>query len=67
MIKTRLAATILGQSPETMKKWRQRRTGPQFVRDESGSIGYRLSVIMQYRNDRIVKRSSRKRSRKARS
>jgi DNA-binding transcriptional regulator YiaG len=48
MLTTKQAAMILGVSFETLKKWRQRRKRPQFLRYPDGAIRYRLSVIMRF-------------------
>ena len=58
---TRQAAAILNQSVDTLKKWRQREIGPDYVRCESGAIRYLPSQISQYLNDHTVEPSSRKR------
>jgi hypothetical protein len=49
LLTTRQAAAILSDSPETLKKWRQRPgKGPEFIKYPSGAIRYRLSTIMQF-------------------
>jgi hypothetical protein len=62
---TKQAAPVLNESFETLKKWRQRKCGPAYIQYESGAIRYRLSVLMQYQNERTVKPTPKKRRRKA--
>ncbi len=64
MLTTKQTSVILGKSTETLKKWRQRRIGPAYIRNESRAIGYPMSVVKQYLDDRTVKPSSKKRVRK---
>ncbi len=45
---TMQAAAFLNFSPETVKKWRQRKIGPAYVKGETGAVRYRLSVLLQY-------------------
>ncbi len=54
MITTRQAAAILAISVDTLKKWRVRRKGPNFVRYHDGAIRYKLSTVMKYIEDREV-------------
>jgi hypothetical protein len=54
MLTTKQAATILGMAAETLKKWRQRGTGPKYLRFPDGTIRYRLSVIMKFLEECIV-------------
>src|SRR6516162_780961 len=48
MLTTKQTAMILGVSVETLKKWRQKGTEPQFLRYPDGAVRYRLSVIMRF-------------------
>ena len=54
MITTRQAAVILAISVDTLKKWRVRLKGPNFVRYHDGAIRYKLSTVMRYIEDREV-------------
>lgn len=45
MLKSREAARMIGVSPRTLAKWRQRGVGPQCVRLEYNLVVYRLSDI----------------------
>lgn len=56
MLTTKQAATILGMSADSLKKWRQRGKGPQFSRYPDGAIRYRLTVIMKFLEDCAVER-----------
>ena len=54
MLTTSQAAELLRISPETMKKWRQRHKGPNYVRFDGGVVRYPLSSILQYLQDHTV-------------
>jgi len=44
------AATILGVSAETLKKWRQRNIGPDYIQyGTSGPVPYELNSLMAFR------------------
>ena len=45
MLKSREAARVIGVSPRTLAKWRQRGVGPQCVRLGYNLVVYRLSDI----------------------
>ena len=45
MLKSREAARMIGVSPRTLAKWRQRGVGPQCVRLGYNLVVYRLSDI----------------------
>lgn len=45
MLKSREAARMIGVSPRTLAKWRQRGIGPQCVRLGYNLVVYRLSDI----------------------
>ena len=51
LLTTREAAVILNVSEATLKKWRQRRVGPAFIKYGSGAVRYRLSVVLQFVSD----------------
>jgi DNA-binding transcriptional regulator YiaG len=55
MLTTRQVATMLGVSEEALKKWRQRRMRPGFVRYHDGAVRYRLSVILKFMDDSAAK------------
>ena len=55
LIATPSAAYILGVTDEVMKKWRQRRQGPEFVRFPNGDIRYRISAVMKFVEDNTVR------------
>lgn len=52
-------ADMLGISFDLVKKWRQRNTGPEFVRYPDGAIRYRLSALLKFIEDNTVKPSNR--------
>lgn len=44
------AATIVGVSAETLKKWRQRNMGPDYIQyGASGPVRYELNTLMAFR------------------
>ena len=50
------AARILGIAADTMKKWRQRNQGPEYIQYEAnGPVLYRLSALRQYQATHTVK------------
>lgn len=51
LLTTKEAAVILKVSVDTLKKWRQRGRGPAFIKYESGTVRYRLSVVLQFVSD----------------
>lgn len=54
MLTTAQASAVLGKDVETLKKWRQRRIGPKYVKYPDGTIRYRLSTIMKFLDDHTV-------------
>ena len=54
LLTTRQAAMILGHSYETVKKWRSRDKGPAYVKLPTGSVRYRLSVLLKFLNDNTI-------------
>lgn len=55
MLNTRTAAKVLGGAQEMMKKWRQRRQGPEYGRYPNGDIRYRLSVLLKFIEDHTIR------------
>jgi hypothetical protein len=54
MLTTKQAALYLGRSVEVLKKWRQRRQGPSFLRYHDGRIRYLISEIQRYFDEHTV-------------
>jgi hypothetical protein len=53
LISTKTTAGILGIKQDTLKKWRARKKGPEYVR-VGRSIKYRLSVLQKFFDDNTV-------------
>ncbi len=51
---TSRAAFILEKSEESLKKWRQRRQGPAYIRYPDGTIRYRLSDLLKFMDECTV-------------
>jgi hypothetical protein len=52
---TRNAAEILGVTEGTMKKWRQRHHGPDYIQyGPDGTVRYSLSSLLRFRHDHLV-------------
>lgn len=47
-VSTAEAATILGFSPKTLRKWRTQRCGPAFSRINGRTIAYRVADLSAY-------------------
>jgi len=43
-------------SVESMKKWRRRGIGPDFIKYDSGAVRYQLTVVQQFLNNCTIKR-----------
>jgi hypothetical protein len=56
LLTTRQVAAILNAKIETMKKWRQRRIGPLFLKLDSGAVHYRLEAVQKYLSDCALRR-----------
>jgi hypothetical protein len=55
------AATILGLSPETLKKWRQRNIGPDYIQyGPAGPVRYTLNALMEFRATYTIKPARKK-------
>jgi hypothetical protein len=54
MLTTKQAALYLGRSIDVLKKWRQRRQGPSFLRYHDGSIRYLLIELQRYLDEHTV-------------
>jgi hypothetical protein len=55
------AGVILGLSPETLKKWRQRNTGPDYIQyGHAGPVRYELNALMEFRARNTVKTKQKK-------
>lgn len=54
MLKSREAARMIGISPRTLAKWRQKGVGPQCVRLGYNLVVYRLSDIDAWIRERGV-------------
>lgn len=55
------AATILGLSAETLKKWRQRNIGPDYIQyGPAGPVRYTLNALMAFRAAYTVKPAKKK-------
>lgn len=55
-LKECVAACILGLSDETLKKWRQRGIGPNYVQyGPDGAVRYLLSNLMEFRANHRIK------------
>jgi predicted site-specific integrase-resolvase len=52
LLKSEEAARILTVSEVTLRRWRQRKNGPVFVRLSKGTIRYKQSDIEAYLNER---------------
>lgn len=49
------AAVLIGLSPETLKKWRQRDKGPNYLQyGQAGPVRYELDTLMAFRADHRV-------------
>jgi hypothetical protein len=55
------AGVILGISPETLKKWRQRHHGPDYIQyGRNGTVRYALNALMEFRARNTVKTKQKK-------
>lgn len=55
-LKECVAACILGLSDETLKKWRQRGIGPNYIQyGPDGVVSYLLSDLMEFRANHTIK------------
>jgi hypothetical protein len=53
-------AVILGVKVATLKKWRQRNQGPDFIQyGQHGPVRYRVRALMEFRESHTVKPGSR--------
>lgn len=56
LLTTREAAKIMNVSVETVKKWRQRRLRPAYVKYRDGAVRYWLAVVLQFVSDCTIER-----------
>ncbi len=54
LISEKQAAEILNLTPSALRKWRQQRRGPRFVRLSPRCVKYRASDIAEFLSERIV-------------
>ncbi len=56
LLTTRETGVVMKVSVEALKKWRQRRVGPPFIKYPTGAVRYRLSAVHKFINDCTAKR-----------